>query len=415
MKHISILFTVLSICALFSCHHGDNEGPSAKSIHHAVLFYMISENSLLSADSSDIRELLKAKDQLKDNEEIIIYLDNNTFPAIYQITNKTEATMLSEMEPVYRYAEEHNSACQQSLEDFLTYVNKYYPADNYSIVFWSHGTGWVPSSYSGDTKNFSRRRAFGIDNGQNTNKNTGNQMSISELHKALQGFGRKFNYVMFDCCFMQCAEIDYELRDVTDYIIASPAEIPYDGAPYADLMRPLFDEETFTKTIPDTYYQAYKKSSLYGALMSTVNCAKMEDLMQATKKVVAAHSNELKSMSFSGVLDYFIYDKWKSVGHFPDYYDMNGMMRKLLADAEYKEWKATFDSAVPFAIATDAWYSIYAYTVTGVGIVDNDQSQYCGVSMYVPLDKYSTDEYSKENAYFVEGFPQSQWAKAVWQ
>ena len=43
-------------------------------------------------------------------------------------------------------------------------------------------------------------------------------------------------FIMADCCNFMCLENLYELRDVCDYIIGSPAEIPAQGAPYYDIV-----------------------------------------------------------------------------------------------------------------------------------------------------------------------------------
>ena len=65
-------------------------------------------------------------------------------------------------------------------------------------------------------------RSFGLDNRQ--------EMTITDMASALAGF--KFEYIYFNCCYMGSVEVIYELRDNAPLIVASPAEVPFDGMPY---------------------------------------------------------------------------------------------------------------------------------------------------------------------------------------
>lgn len=410
----NILF--LSLLLIVSSCHKDNI--EVQKISKAVLFYMVSENSLDEGKfvNYDIIEILDAKSKLADDEEVILYVDNCGLPAIYKITNKTEGSKFEDLIPEYKYAEDFNSCSGESLKGFLDYVKEHYPADSYGMVFWSHGSGWIPSSYEGDSQHFSKRRpAFGIDNGKNTNSDIGNQMSISELNNALLSFGRQFDYLMFDCCFMQCIESSYELRGVAKYLIGSPAEIPGPGADYTALIPELFSKSNYQITIPDTYYKTYARgvvaaSLTYGVLISSIDCSQLQNLAVATKEVVAKHGDELLKMDYSAVLDYFYYDRYRNLAKFPDFYDMNGIMKTLLAEDEYLKWKASFDAAVIYSKSTDTWITIYPYAMERYV----DHSQFGGVNMYVPLEKYSQGYYAPSNQFFAQGYFASSWAKMLW-
>ena len=87
---------------------------------------------------------------------------------------------------------------------------KEYPADSYGLVLWSHGTGWLPSDI------YSYLRSFGQD-GKN------NFMEINDLASALSKY--HFDFILFDACYMSCAEVTYAFRGCADYIIGSLTEI----------------------------------------------------------------------------------------------------------------------------------------------------------------------------------------------
>lgn len=409
MKHNILLLSMLMLVFSFVSCKKTHDDDGAKS--RVVLFYMVAENNLVSVyNNDDIREILSAKSQLKDDEEIIIYNDNNTNPAIYSVTNRTKGNQLSEIKPEYQYAEDHNSCSGQSLAAFLSYVRQHHPAQSYAVVMWSHGNGWVPSTYPSDSQHFAHRRSFGVDNGQNSMSNYGSQMSVSEMHSAFKSFGETFDYIMFDCCFMQTIEMCYELRDVARYIIGSPAEIPSPGANYTTMVAALFSP-AFARAIPDSYYNAYANDNLYGCLVSTVDCSQLDDLADATSAMTHTYGAKLLSASYDGVLNYFDYADCRSLTAMPDYYDMNGIFLSQLPEADYLSWKAAFDKAVPYSVHTKSWFSQFP---SGEKMLEVDDAQYGGISMYLPLQKYASDSYSAENAFFVNGYWESQWSQ-VWR
>lgn len=405
-----ILLLLASACSLSSCHKDDDDGDTSS---RALLMYMVAENSLARFADEDINEILAGASKIPNKDVILLYFDGLDKPAIYKITNQTKASKLSDLTPVYSYSEDPNSCSKETLSGFMTYAKKNISADSYAMIFWSHGSGWIPSTYYGDTKKFAPRKAFGVDNGKNIGKgdeaNEGNQLCISDLHSVLQSWGQKFDYIMFDCCFMQCIEVSYELRDVTKYFIASPAEIPAPGNNYTVSMSAFFNKTDYYKAIPEAYYNVYVSNLNYGVLISTVDCSYLDQLAAQTKSVVAAHKDDILAMSYDDVLHYFLYDRYRSKICHPHFYDMNAVFKKALPESEYATWKKAFDKAVPYAYATDTWYSEYPKCNLPV-----DKNQFGGVTMFIPLDKYKTDGYASSNALFLDAFSSTQWAKAVW-
>ena len=85
-------------------------------------------------------------------------------------------------------------------------------------------------------------------------------------------------------------------------------------------------------------------------------------------------------------------------------------MKNCASADDYEVWKKAFDKAYPYSFATDRWYSIY----TGSNI-QLDKDQYGGASMYIPLEKYSSGMYARDNAFFVKAYSGSEWAQMIWQ
>ena len=86
---------------------------------------------------------------------------------------------------------------------------------------------------------------------------------------------------------MQNAEVAYELKDVTQYVIASAAGIPGDGAPYETIVPDLFnyDDQALCQKTCDDYHA--KLDNENGHLpISAVRTDRMPQLAKATAKIL---------------------------------------------------------------------------------------------------------------------------------
>ena len=89
---------------------------------------------------------------------------------------------------------------------------------------------------------YSYLRSFGQD-GKN------NFMEINDLASALSKY--HFDFILFDACYMSCAEVAYAFRECADYIIGSPTEILANGFPYQSIMGDMFKKEADEMCIRD--------------------------------------------------------------------------------------------------------------------------------------------------------------------
>jgi hypothetical protein len=389
---------------------------------------MAAENSMapfatttVSDTPPDINEMLAAKSSLTPNDRLVLYLDDQGSPRIYVITNETKALKYSELTPVHTFSSELNSASATTLADVYSYVRKHYPADEYGLICWSHGTGWIPSTYPTDPgclqhntssleESVAPRRSFAIDNEKNSVNNTGHQMNIQDMAAALKD-APPFDFILFDACLMQCVEVAYELRHCTHYIIASPAEIPGPGAPYHDILPIVFDDSKSSVEIADVYFKYYSNSS-YGSVLSVVDCTQMDAFAQYMRGVISKYRECLLSMSYDNILNYFPpYDNYSSNGlGVTDFYDIRGLMLRLLPEEEYAEWNEWCNRLLVKQLYASFWYSNLPYSSYGGRTYLVDEIQCSGMSMFVPLSKYDADTWNYNAAYL-----ETAWGKDVWK
>lgn len=403
-----VLWMVSLLLLFVSCSKDEgNDKVEDTTVSHTVLVYMAAENSLSRHVYNDISEMLAGHTSLTANDHLLIYLDDTSLPCIYEINNATTGTSRLDLTPVKTYEEDMNSASAEVLDEVLQYVESTYPADDYGLVLWSHASGWLPllssenttSSVKG-TQGNAKRRSFGIDNGKNTTSNKGSQMDVEDLAEVLNVHA-PFRFVMFDACFMQTLEVAYALRNCTDYLVGSPAEIPGPGAPYNLVMPYMFADQFDGDKLAQVYNDYYKEksSSRYGGVMSCVHLAEMDEFAQIFRPLYVQYLDSLKELDYSDVLNYFDYDGYGTLKSIPDCYDVLSVMQRVLPQAQFAVWKTAFD-ALCHCYYNTFWFSEF------MGYPNIPEGECGGLSFYVPLEKYS-----KEGEGFTDAFYKTSWGK----
>ena len=369
----------------------DPEPQPRAEAERTVIVYMAADNSLSSAVRGDTAEMVWGKKLIPEDVNYIIYLDDKTHkPAIYELSAKSGIQLWK------RYEEETCATDSFVMLDVLRQIEHYFPARHYGITFWSHASGWVPEQIS------TRRNTFGKDEDRGSSTSGKIEMEIPLLRNVLAQLP-KFDYIFFDACFMQCIEVAYELRDVTDYMVGSPAEIPGPGAPYEKIIEALCKGdvkgivEGYASGYPDTYSNFYYS----GVLLSCIDCAHLEELAQATGQFLIPLYMGQKEHNRTDFQYYC-----SNLANYTYFFDMRTTMCRLLSEEDYAAWMELFDQAVPLYTlsSTLSWYANHCdYPRV------KDPNCYSGVSMFIPLNKYESYGWN-------EAFRKTAWYKATgWQ
>lgn len=370
MKHfhslLSCLLSVLFACSACSDNLPAPDKPKAQA-ERTVIVYMMAENSLNSYSSSDLDEIRQASKTIPANTNLIVYVDDRGLPRIYNVTAKKGFTEWKAFE------NDHISTDSTVMLHILQDITTNFPARNYGLVLWSHGTGWVPQS-----------RTIGVDNGSNTSGNSGTEMDITTLRGVLEHLP-KMEFVLFDACLMQSVEVAYELRNITRYTIGSPTEIHAKGAPYDKIVEPMMKGKL--EDIPLQYYQAYNNNG--GVVVSLLDCSQMEQLAQATASVVEKFYTAILEKGTDAIQIYSPYSMYAS--WHPEPYDIKSAMHLALPEADYAQWEQTLQQAVRCQYTTESWTSVYpGYRHSNL----TDEAYHTAVSMFIPDAKYANQNWN---------------------
>lgn len=378
MKHIWI---VLFALFFISCKEHDPEPEAPIMRKHVVVLYMIAENSLSSPFAAeDLNEIRQAITHIPDSCALVAYVDDSRtdqLPQIISFDKKAGEKI------VFQYRNDPISADSATMQQALKIICNKFPAQHYGLVMWSHGSGWIPQTKA-------PQRTIGVDNGQNTSSNAGTEMEISTLANVLKNTGLHWDFVFFDACFMQGVEVAYELRDIADWCIGSPAEIPGRGAPYNSIMPDLFRESDEVWRIAETYYDNYRSKD--GLIISALKTSELEALADATAPLLATLDEQPATSGIQKYLAYCNHAQWK-----PEYFDMGSAMGKWFTGEEYTTWREALERAVPHRFATEQWTTVF-YSDFNPYITDPEHIA-C-LSMYIPVEGHKWNDYYRQTAWW---------------
>lgn len=363
---------------------GSDEVDAESVAGRTVIIYISAENSLSSYAKDDLEEILEGSYGLADSDHLVVYYDDSssTLPYIAEIRDG-EAVVDS----TYLFEEDVYSSDPEQMEGTLRHIMEAYEAESYGLVLWGHGSGWLIDNDSIAVESYSKRRAYGVDNGRNSStSNSGYWINIPTLAQVLGSLPETFKFIMADCCQFQCVESLYELRYVTEYMIGSPAEIPGAGAPYEVVVPLLFGtEEDFYVDIVD-YYNTGSTLSSYGGEdfvtpLSVLSTAAVEDFATATANILPELMDS--DISSSNLVYYHKLSGQKIM------YDILDLMIHYVAESEYYDaWKEALEDVYVYGLYSNYWmsdgfvsFSPRTFSVT--------ELNYGGMSMFVPMSGYS--------------------------
>ncbi|MDE6636707.1 MAG: hypothetical protein K2K32_00570, partial [Muribaculaceae bacterium] len=287
-RFLIILFSWALLCSTsgLSCS-GEKEDEPAKPVSakdntkRTVLIYAVASNNLASYLRADKNEMIQAAPSIEG-------LGSDVRVLLYSVASQsaTEAT-LSELTQddsgnwdfvdLRSYDRNTFSTDPERMRQVYADLLDEAPAKKYGLVFWSHGTGWVPNFADHETPSSSGvpqiQKSYGSDKFQGVT----DYCDIDELAEALpEGM---FDYIWFDCCYMMGVETVYQLRNKCDYIGGYPTEDWSPGMNYDETLTHLAAPTPNLAAAGQAFFDYYNNQNM----AVTVTVMKTDGLEQLAK------------------------------------------------------------------------------------------------------------------------------------
>lgn len=393
---------ILFLCAvawLTACNDDKGEPWERSKVSRSVLVYMAGENNLTSSKSerylrNDLNEIIKGSELLTDDQRLFVFVDSMITNSADKQTGGKPYIMEVHGGKTYvrhEFDSDFYSSDPAYFRQILQWMCSNAEADDYGLVLWGHACGWTVLNDTVAQSRMVPMRAYGEDDGEDMTGGSLKWMNITQMAKAMQGLP-KLKYIFADCCNMMCAEVGYELRNATEYLIGSPAEIPGNGAPYDRIIPDLFrknDSELY-RGIIDTYYNYYLNEEFkgdtdlggYSVPLSVIDTKYMDALARQTHDILATFTpNYPENIDCNSLVYYWHYDT--SV-----MYDMKAVIKKNASETDFRNWENSFKQAVPYYRMSMKWMTIYSGLDGAFRRFNPDASINGCVSMYIPFNTY---------------------------
>lgn len=291
LRPIILLTLILNTIILSSC---DNDEPEPTSqANRTILVYMVARNTLgaYQYDQNDLNEMLEAASSpegLNGGRLLVFHAPISGAPQLKEITAQG-INILKE------YDQSISCVESKTMQQIITDAKAFAPANDYGLILWSHANGWLQTGIADSSyiepaclrNNNLKPTAFGEDKRQN--------MNVTTLAQTLKN--QQFSFIYFDCCYMACVEVAYEMRHTTPYIIASTTEILGDGMPYNANLKHLFaDTPQLVEACQNTFdFYNTRLDESRTCTISLIKTSGMEALASATRNIYATKAFADKS------------------------------------------------------------------------------------------------------------------------
>lgn len=363
MLRISYLILLCVLIFVVSCSHSDEP----KITHHqttnkTILMYLpwsgdASNNTSGTLYNDFLNNISAAKTTIKSqkglgNSRLLIFICSAPSKAFlieitYNNGNCHQDTIAKYSSPTLP-----NYTTTDGIAQILKVIKTTAPADKYSMMIGCHGSGWLPKGIDVSAGTPKPKRAFGGETALY-------QTNVTDLATGIAQAGIHMQFISFDDCYMAGIEVAYDLRDVTDCLIASTSEIMSAGLPYDKVLPYLLQCTPDYNGVCDAFYSFYNKYQYPYGTLSVIDCTQMGNVAALMKAVNSSLTITQTQLSNIQRLDGYA----STV-----YYDFGDYVKHLCAadPVMYERLTNAIQQIVPYKRATRQIYSAFTNPYTTV-------------------------------------------------
>lgn len=269
-----------------------------------IMIYIAADNDLRNFAIRNLKQM--ASIGSNENINIIVHLDiklsgNNKVTKRYYIQKDKILHLNADDQATQRM----DSGNPETLVSFVNYSVNEFPANNFGLILWDHGTGALDPKrgriikladlfrFNSDINKVEVDRSVGFfdlinsyapeERGICWDDTTGNYLTIPDLDLALNKIftgvlkNKKLAFIGFDACLMQMIEVINIAKKYADIMIASQEVILGTGWNYVEVLKPFLAKTMHTEELAKHIISTYK--STYDTITNdyTLSALKLKD------------------------------------------------------------------------------------------------------------------------------------------
>ena len=398
---------IVSLFILTGCSDEIPEHERPVQSKRAILAYLIANNNLDTDIMNNVVWMYESLAQSQDSCSLAIYYkpsSNNSYNNGYlketqiltfftdghgQINGQpalegSDITTGNVVEQALKYTAVPGTATDpEVMQANLQAMADIIPAESYGLIFGSHATSWMPA----EENPFISTKSFGQDG------SAYNSINIPEFADVLEAsFPGNLDFVLFDACMMQTAEVCYELRNATHYCIASVMETPTEGFPYHRILSELYQDDIDFNQICTDVVSFNREIGRWGTY-AVVDCTQMDAFAASVREEIASKASLVENLSSHAIQQY-----GRNQFRFFSF-DIADLIQQLNE-----------------GVLPDAFQQILSQTIIAKSCIESvnrqiigdfDEDKYCGMGMYIP----DAADNSDWNDYYRSAIS---WYQTVW-
>ncbi len=326
-----------------------------------IITYMAADNDLAPFARRNLKQ--QADVGSNDRVNIVTQLDTRINGNI-KVTKRyyiepNKLIVMNQHDPI---SQKMDSGAPETLIDCCRWAIQNFPAHNYALILWNHGTGVIDI---GKLRSINPLQLFSFNPSTNLieldrnipflefiqsipergicfDDSTGHYLTNQDLDMALKEIctnflhGKKFSCICFDACLMAMLEIANVIKNYSDFMIASQEIELGAGYDYKRMLTPLLTEPmnkaTFAKHIVASYENVYSQIT-NDFTQSAINLLHIPALEQNINTVATLLIDSLKYQQGTTIKDAIKASRHKLLcTHFdePSYLDLHHFYSNVL-------------------------------------------------------------------------------------
>ena len=346
LSHMLSALLVLSLTMLSACSDDNGSDTVEPAGQTVIMFYPWSTDllSVVQQNVSDMSAAVASGDL--HGQRVMVYMATSpTESCLYELRSAHGQCVYDTLRTYHGRTVTSRSGMGSLFREIASVA----PACKYAMVVGGHALGWVPVSATrragAQRMHYAaaapRTRMFG-------GKTAQYQIEVADFASALADARLHMEYILFDCCYMSTVEVAYDLRHVTDYMIACPTEILSSGFPYAACGRYMLGTVDYEGIIT-ALYDHYASAPMPYVTAAVTDCRELDHLAAIARQI-----------STSGAMaDVSPRDVQQLDGYSPSLFlDLGDYMSKACTDESLAaQFAAQLSATVPYSCHTPYYYS----------------------------------------------------------